>query len=233
MHHLALQGTVRAATLLIDPGNRLSLGVAERTRFSACGAIDGQRYFNRAVPPLSYTDGTVTLRCQTPEDVDTHLESVDDEQIDWLWLPGHRQAWETMTTDQQRAHTLRGLQANQDNFGRGPKWTFSVDSPGADYVVYIDCDLANDHVPPGEANISYTAHPAHRSKGYVTRSVRLVCAFLTDHTATRHAYLIIDSENLKSLRVARSIGAVEVDRWCNDQERTMIRHLLNLTSSSQ
>lgn len=233
MHHLALQGTLQTATLLIDPHNRLSLRVAERSRFSACGVIDGQRYFKRAVPPLSYTDGTVTLRCQTSEDVDTHLESVDDEQIDWLWLPGHRQAWEAMTAAEQRAHTVQGLQANQDNFGRGPKWTFSVDSPEADYVVYIDCDLANDHVPAGEANISYAAHPAHRSNGYVTRSVRLVCAFLTDHTAARHGHLIIDSENMASLGVARSIGAVEVDRWCNTQGRTMIRHLLNLTSSAQ
>jgi RimJ/RimL family protein N-acetyltransferase len=49
--HLAQSGDARTATLLIDPGNRPSLGVARRAGFSSCGDLNGQRYFKRVVRP--------------------------------------------------------------------------------------------------------------------------------------------------------------------------------------
>lgn len=127
--------------------------------------------------------GAVTIRRQQVADLDADLESKDDEQIDWLWLPGQRESWEAMTPGEQRAHALSGLQANHEAFGTGPKWTFAVDASDADCVAYVDCDLANGHVPSGEANISYTSHPSHQGKGHVSRAVRV-----TDHghTLVRH-----------------------------------------------
>jgi RimJ/RimL family protein N-acetyltransferase len=41
--------TFATATLLIDPENAASLGVAAKTGFTASGDIDGQRYFKRTV----------------------------------------------------------------------------------------------------------------------------------------------------------------------------------------
>ncbi len=52
---------------------------------------------------MRYTDGVVTIRRQRADDIDRHLEAIDDEQIDWLWEPGDRQKWEAQTPDQQRA----------------------------------------------------------------------------------------------------------------------------------
>ena len=46
------------------------------------------------VPPVRYTDGVVTIGRQRAEDIDRHLEAIDDEQIDWLGEPGDRQKWE-------------------------------------------------------------------------------------------------------------------------------------------
>jgi RimJ/RimL family protein N-acetyltransferase len=179
-------------------------------------------------PPLIYSDGVVTIRRQRLDDLEADLAAKDDEQIRWLWLPGQREQWQAMTRDEQRAHAQRTLTANRDSFGTGSKWCFSVDSTDANYVAYVDFDLANELVPAGDANISYSSHPAYRGRGYVTRAVRLVARFIAEHTDVRRAYLIVDARNTTSLRVAHAVGAVEVGRWVNESERTMIRHELRL-----
>jgi RimJ/RimL family protein N-acetyltransferase len=182
---------------------------------------------------LEYTDGVVTIRRQRIEDLDADLEAKDDEQINWLWLPGQRELWDAMTPSEQRAHAARTLAASRDAFGTGPKWCFSVDASDAAYVAYVDCDLANEHVPEGEANISYASHPAHRGRGYVTRAVRLIMRFIVEHTAARRAHLIVDADNVASIRVARAVGGQEVERWCNERGRLMIRHVLASTDAIQ
>jgi len=180
---------------------------------------------------IEYSDGVVTIRRQRIEDLDADLEAKDDEQIRWLWLPGQRELWEAMTPSEQRAHATRTLAANGDSFGTGPKWCFSVDSPDADYVAYIDCDLANEHVPAGDANISYASHPSHRGRGYMTRAVRLIMRFIVEHTAARRVHIIVDADNVASIRVAHAAGAEEVERWCNERGRVMIRHVLTSTDA--
>lgn len=164
-------------------------------------------------PDVRYTDGTRTIRRQHPDDLDADLAAKDDEQIAWLWLPGQRERWEAMTATEQREHALRVLQSNHDSFGPGPKWTFAVDVGSDRAVAYVDCDLANEHVPAGEANVSYSAHPDHRGNGHVSAAVRLLFQFLTDHTGAREAHFVIDPANVASLRVAQAVGATEVDRF--------------------
>lgn len=229
MHHLAVSARHHTATLLIDAQNERSLAVGARTGFAPGGELDASRYFKRPAPPLSYTDGVVTIRRQEVEDLDADLEAKDDEQINWLWLPGQRESWESMTPDQQRAHALAGLQANHDAFGAGPKWTFAVDAvDGPRCVAYVDCDLANTDVLRGEANLSYSSHPAHRGKGYVSRAVRLVMRFLGEHTGAEEAHLIVDAENAASRRVAAAVDAPERERWIDRRGRPMIRHVLTV-----
>jgi RimJ/RimL family protein N-acetyltransferase len=181
-----------------------------------------------AVVPLTYTDGVVTLRRQHPDDLEMHMDGVDEEQVAWLWEPGERERWQRMTPDEQRSHQLQHLRVSHDAFGPGPKWAFSVDAAQARYVVYIDCDLANDQVPVGEANISYTCRPEHRGKGYTSRAVRLVCDFLREHTSAREAHILVDAQNVSSLRVARAVGAREKGSFVNEHGRTVIRHVLDL-----
>ncbi|HEV8063287.1 MAG TPA: GNAT family N-acetyltransferase [Acidimicrobiales bacterium] len=212
MHQLAVQSDVKTATLLIDPDNRASLALAARARFVSSGQINGQAYFKRAVPPLTYSDGVVTIRRHQPDDLEMHLAAVDDEQIDWLWDPGERELWEAQTAAEKVNHMAGYLLSVHESFGRGPKWTFAVDLGGTSYIAYVDCDLANAGTGPGEANISYAAHPAFRRKGYVSRAVRLLARFLSDHTATRVAIIAVDPGNIASIRVAEAVGAVERDR---------------------
>lgn len=103
MHHLALDSEHQTATVLIHPLNDRSLALAARSRFAPYGDLDGNSYFKRPVPPLTYTDATVTIRRLSADDLDADLEAKDDAQMDWLWLPGQRQSWEAMSPDEQRA----------------------------------------------------------------------------------------------------------------------------------
>ncbi|HET6584103.1 MAG TPA: GNAT family N-acetyltransferase [Nannocystaceae bacterium] len=126
-----------------------------------------------------------------------------------------------VTIRRQHEHDLEA-------FGRGPKWTFAVDSASTPYVAYVDCDLANAGVPAGEANLSYSCHPDHRRQGHVSRAIRLVLRFLGEHTLTRRAHLVIDENNAASLRVASSLAARPVERFVDVHGRAMIRHVLEL-----
>lgn len=169
LHHLAVRTDRHTATLLIDPDNERSLAIARRADFAPSPTLPGQRpdqrYFKRLVGPLTYSDGVVTIRRQRVDDLDLDLEAKDEEQILWMWLPGERERWQSMTPDEQRIHAAAWLRRMQEAFGTGPKWTFAVDGPDMPYVAYVDWDLANEHVPRGEANISYSAHPAYRGRG--------------------------------------------------------------------
>jgi RimJ/RimL family protein N-acetyltransferase len=228
MHHLATCTPVSAAVLVIDRQNRASLTLAARLGFPKVDERERNIWFRRAVPSVSYSDGVVSIRRPEADDLEADLSAKDEEQIRWMWLPEHREHWESMTEGQRRDHAVRGLEERRDQFGSGPKWTFSVDAPGQRYVAYVDCDLGNDHVAPGEANVSYSSHPDQRGNGHASRAVRLVLRFLADHTGCREAHIVADSENVASLRVARSVHAREEGRWTNDEGRTMIRHVVGV-----
>jgi RimJ/RimL family protein N-acetyltransferase len=65
LHHLAVRTGYTVASLLIDPANERSLAVAARIG-AVPAAHPGGCYFRRPVPPLSYSDGVVTIRPAGP-----------------------------------------------------------------------------------------------------------------------------------------------------------------------
>ena len=230
LHHLAVRTSHTTATLLIEPANERSLALATRIGAVRSAHPDGA-YFKRPVPPLSYSDGTLTIRRFQLSDLVADLAAKDEEQIRWLWLPGQREDWEAMTPAKQRAHATADLRERIEAFGAGPKWTFAADTCSDRYVVYVDCDLANDLVPAGQANISYSCHPAHRQKGYASRAVRLITRFLGDHTGAGQAHILVDPENLASLGVARSVGAIPQSH-CDQHAPPLARHILVIDRQS-
>jgi len=177
---------------------------------------------------LSYSDNVLTIRRADPDvDLEGFLSGTDDAQIDWLWDPGQREAWEALSTDAQREHQRGHLASIRESFGPGPKWCF-VAVTAAGYAVYVDCDLNNSNVPEGEANISYTCHPRFRGLGYASRAVRLASRFLSENELTSRAHIIVHPDNVTSLRVAHAVGAVEVERFVDSHGRPMIRHILEV-----
>lgn len=156
------------------------------------------------VPAVERSDGVVRVRALHEDDLDADLAAKDDAQIRWMWTGEEVACWRSMSADAQRSHALEGLRARRHAFGSGPKWCFAADAD-APYVAYVDVDLASPNAPAGEANIAYSAHPAHRGRGYVARTVRLALEFLALHTACPRAHILVDADNVPSLRVARSV----------------------------
>jgi len=148
LHRLALSTNHRTATLLIRPDNHPSLALADRAGFERVHDLDGNAYWKRPIPPLSYTDGVVMIRRPQPGDLEMDLAAKDEEQIRWLWLPGQREAWNSMTAAQQRNHARAGLQERIAAFGAGPKWTFSVDTDTTPYVVTSTATSPTITFPP-------------------------------------------------------------------------------------
>lgn len=231
LSHIARSADVRTGTLAIDHDNVWSQAVAERTGFRRGDDLPGSRFYARPIPPLTYTDGVVTIRPLRPDDAPAHVATIDEEQIRWLWLPGQREAWEAMSPGERLDHVRRWITDIVDGDRVGPKHAFAVDAGGA-YVGYADCDLANPHVPAGEANLAYSIHPDHRGRGHAVRAVQLVRRFVADHTGAREAHLVVDSGNEPSLRVARAVEAVEAERWTDDHGRSLVRHVLPVCRSA-
>ena len=231
MHHLALTAVHNTAVLLIRKDNVASLALADRLGFARTGTMQDSISFKRPVPPLTYSDGVVTIRRRHVSDLDQDLAAKDDEQQRWLWQPDERQLWAAMDDAARRAHALKHLASNHEAFGSGPKWTFSVDAREADNVGYVDCDLANENlklggVAFGDANISYASHPGHRGRGYISRAVRLVLQFLAEHTGVLSAHLVIEPENQASLRVAHALDAVAVGKFRSMDGPELLHHKL-------
>jgi len=224
LHHLALTDQCRTATLLIDPANARSQALAVRNRFERHDDLDGNPYYKRSVPALAYHRGDVTIRRRRRDDLEMDLSNRDDEHIRWLWRPSEIARWDAMTPNERRTHTLSWLAGVSDSFGAGPRWTFSVDLMEATSVGVVDVNLASDHAPAGEANVSYWVHPGFRRRGVASASVQLALQFLRDHTATRQAHVMVDPNNMPSLAVATSVGAAVGATTIDRHGRSLIRH---------
>jgi RimJ/RimL family protein N-acetyltransferase len=230
LHHLGQATDVETATLLIDPDNPWSLGMPRRAGFTDAGVLGdhGARFFTKPVPPSTYTDGVVTIRPFRASDFERDLEAKDEEQQRWLWLPEHREAWAKQTPEERIAGARQWIRTNETDARTGPKWSFVIDVAD-EYVGYVDCDLANDGLPHGEANVSYSSHPDERGKGYVSRGVRLMLQFLAEHTGARVASIGADERNEASLRVARAVGALEVGRHIDELGDPMVRYEVRIS----
>ena len=92
-------------------------------------------------------------------------------------------------------------------------------------VGWVDYDLEHDWLEPGEVNVGYYLFPAARGRGYASRAVALLLRHLSGETEHRTATLVIQRENVRSLRLARRLGFVqkgEVERglfFVRDVER--------------
>lgn len=114
-HHLATRTDYRTAILRVPRCDADALSLAAAAGFTRGEAVGRDDVVRRPVAPLSYSDGAVTIRRQRADDIDRHMEAIDDEQVDWLLEPGDRQKWEAQTPDQQRAHNLAHLHPVHDS----------------------------------------------------------------------------------------------------------------------
>ena len=149
------------------------------------------------LPQWPRTDGVVIVRPPRPGDAAVLIAGRDAEWERWLG-PGDPQP-----------HPTACILVNDEIVG------------------WVDYDTDRDWLRPREANIGYNVFAPYRRKGYATRAVRLLFDYLRDHTDTERAYLTINAANAASLGVARSLGAVVVQRD-SDEAGEWLRHVVGL-----
>lgn len=159
---------------------------------------------------FTFTDGDLEIRPQELNDTDAHLSGEDDQQRIWLWNDEGREEAALSSPSERRETTRAWIVTNRAAFDiGGPKFCFSVTLAGT-LVGYIDANTRLDD-DPGVANIAYVIYPAFRRKGYATRAVALILAFLREHTTIETARLVIDEGNVASFGVANASGFLPVE----------------------
>jgi RimJ/RimL family protein N-acetyltransferase len=117
-----------------------------------------------AVPRLS--DGVVTLRAHTEDDVVPCLEqSTDPLSRRWTRVP-------VPYTLQDARRFIRDVMPG--GWASDQEWGFAVEAPGPDGVPRYAGTVSLRNEGPGRAEIAYGAHPWARGTGHVDRALRVL-----------------------------------------------------------
>jgi RimJ/RimL family protein N-acetyltransferase len=129
------------------------------------------------------TDGVVTLRPSTPDDVP-------------LIIAGRDAAFRRFI--------------GEGSVNPNPEFCILV---GGSVVGWVDHDHDDDRwwLAPEEVNIGYHVFPPHRGRRYATRAVRLMFAHLRDDTDYGVATLLIHPDNAPSIAIAERNGFERTD----------------------
>jgi RimJ/RimL family protein N-acetyltransferase len=122
------------------------------------------------------TDGVVTLRPPRPGDTQALIDGRDAEFFRWIG-PGSDTP--------------------------SPVACVWIDDA---LVGWVDYDLDHEWLEPGEVNVGYYLFPAARGQGYALRAVELLLLHLEREPKHAVATLLIDPENVRSLRLAHRLG---------------------------
>jgi len=155
----------------------------------------------RTVPFPQRSDGVVRLRPLEPEDAAAHLAGEDVELR--RWLSGGPSTIDTVNSLIARSTASWQTAGPMRNFGI---WE---EASGA-LAGNCEANSAAESIGPGEANISYAIWPRYRGRGFATRAVELLCAYLREATDWRRAIIRVEPANTRSLAVARRAGFVEI-----------------------
>ena len=129
------------------------------------------------------SDGVVTLRPSTPDDVAPIIAGRDEMFRRFI---------------------------GEGSAVPSPAFCIVVDGS---VVGWVDHDRDDDRwwLAPDEVNIGYHVFPSHRGRGYATRAVGLVLAHLRGLPDVAVATLLIHPDNLPSLAIAERHGFERAD----------------------
>lgn len=152
--------------------------------------------FPRDVPTL--TDGVVTLRAHTPDDVDALYEQATDSvMLRWTTVP-----------DPSTRETAREFATHviPDGWRSDREWAFAVDAPDADGVPRFVGTVSLRNEGEGRAEVAFGAHPWARGRGYVVRALHLLLEWGFDQRGVRTVIWWANKGNWASRKVAWRLG---------------------------
>jgi RimJ/RimL family protein N-acetyltransferase/8-oxo-dGTP pyrophosphatase MutT (NUDIX family) len=136
------------------------------------------------------TDGVVTLRPFSVEDIEAHVAGEDDELRLWFGQPG------PSTGDRMVDVVARW----RDERDAGTRLTFAVHVEGA-AVGFVEARPRGD-----VASLSWGLYAGQRGHGYATRAVRLLVRHAFETLGVRRVEAEVDPRNVASHRVATRSG---------------------------
>jgi RimJ/RimL family protein N-acetyltransferase/8-oxo-dGTP pyrophosphatase MutT (NUDIX family) len=136
------------------------------------------------------TDGVVTLRPWTEEDVVPSVDGHDDELLRWFGQPG------APTYDQLRAVFARWAEER----AAGTRIGFGIHADGR-LVGGVEARRTGD-----VALLSWWLFAGNRGRGFATRAVRLLADHAIEHLGVKRVEAEVDPRNTASLRVATRAG---------------------------
>ena len=161
---------------------RLSAGTATR--------------FPQDVPVL--TDGVVTLRAHTEDDVQALYEqAVDSVMLRWTTVP------DPSTPETAREFATEIIPAGWRD---DSEWAFAVDAPDEDGRMRFVGTVSLRDERHGRAEIAYGAHPWARGRGYVVRALDLLLDWGFEARGLRTVIWWANEGNWASRKVAWRLG---------------------------
>jgi RimJ/RimL family protein N-acetyltransferase len=120
--------------------------------------------FPRDVPTL--TDGLVTLRAHTCDDVEALFEQATDPvMLRWTTVP------DPSTRETARRFALHVI---PDGWRSDREWAFAVDAPDENGTPRFVGTVSLRNLGEERGEVAYGAHPWARGRGYVVRALRLL-----------------------------------------------------------
>ncbi|HLN76299.1 MAG TPA: GNAT family N-acetyltransferase [Nocardioidaceae bacterium] len=148
------------------------------------------------VPRL--TDGVVTLRAHTEDDVQALYEqAVDSVMLQWTTVP-----------DPSTPETAKEFACDiiPTGWRRDSEWAFAVEAPGEDGSMRFVGSVSLRNEGEGRAEVAYGAHPWARGRGYVVRALELLLDWGFRERGLRTVIWWADKGNWASRKVAWRLG---------------------------
>lgn len=146
-------------------------------------------------PPLS--DGVVTLRPWTDEDVDAVADSCRDPEIA-RWI-------DEVPAPYTRRDARAYIAAARRGWKDGSLWAFAI-TDAASGDVLGSCGVGWQDRPNAVAEIGYWVRSGARRRGVATRAVQLASGWVFDECGVQRLQLRADVLNHASQRVAERAG---------------------------
>jgi RimJ/RimL family protein N-acetyltransferase len=152
--------------------------------------------FPADVPRL--TDGVVTLRAHTEDDVQPLYEqAVDSVMLRWTTVP------DPSTPETAREFATRII---PEGWREDREWAFAVEAPDEDGTPRFLGTVSLRNEGEGRAEVTFSAHPWARGRGYVVRAVELLLDWGFRERGLRTVIWWADRGNWASRKVAWRLG---------------------------
>ena len=152
--------------------------------------------FPSVVPRL--TDGVVTLRAHTEDDIKgLYEQAVDSVMLQWTTVPY------PSSPDDAREFATEIIPSGWDE---DREWAFAVDAPDEDGRMRFVGTVSLRNERHGRAEIAYGAHPWARGRGYVVRALELLLDWGFRKQGLRTVIWWANKGNWASRKVAWRLG---------------------------